>query len=66
MEMTYIDIPFYEADGSVRTYRMSMISVTDDFYDKSYAEQLKTLDPVGYIEYMHIVEETYLAMRFGG
>ena len=66
MEMTYIDIPFYEADGSVRTYRMSMISVPDDFYDKSYAEQLKRLDPAGYIEYMHEVEETFIAMCFGG
>ena len=66
MEMTYIDIPFYEADGSVRTYRMSMISVPDDFYDKSYAEQLKRLDPAGYIEYMHEVEETFVAMYFGG
>ena len=66
MEMTYIDVPFYEADGSVRTYRMSMISVPDDFYDKSYAEQLKRLDPAGYIEYMHEVEETFIAMYFGG
>ena len=66
MEMTYRDIPFREADGSIRTYRIPTISIPDDFYDKSYAEWLKKIDPAGYIEYMHEVEETFIAMYFGG
>ena len=66
MDVTYRDIPFRQSDGSIRTYRIPTYSIPDDYFDKSYAEWLKEHDPAGYIEYMHEVEETFIAINFGG
>lgn len=63
MEVTYRYITFADPDGSNRrTVPVPTISIPDDYYDKAYADWLKEHDPAGYIEYMSIVEETFVAM----
>jgi len=66
MKVTYRDMRFRQPDGSIRTYRIPTYTVPDDFYDKAYAEKLKEQDPAGYIEYMHEVDEAFIATYFGG
>lgn len=66
MGVTYSNIPFREPDGSVRFYRIPTISIPDDFYDKAQAEWLKEHDSAGYVEFMHEVEEAFIATYFGG
>lgn len=62
MEITYRNVTFRESDGSCRVVRVPTISIPDDFYDKAYAEWLKEHSPADYLEYMRIVEDTFVAM----
>lgn len=64
--MTSRNISFREPDGSIHTHRIPTYTVPEDFYDKAYADWLKENDPAAYIEYMHEVEEAFIAMFFGG
>ena len=66
MEVAYIHIPFREPNGSVRFYLIPTIPIPDDFYDKAQAEWLREHDPAGYAEFLHEVEEAFIAIYFGG
>ena len=66
MEVTYRDITFREANGALVTRRVPTVAVPDDFYDKQRAAWLKEHDPAGYVEYMHEVDEAFIATQFGG
>jgi hypothetical protein len=66
MEFTYRNITFRNADGSFETIPVPTIPIPEGFYDKARAERLKEHDPVGYVEYMHEVDEAFIATYFGG
>ena len=66
MEVTYRNITFREANGALVTRRVPTVAVPDDFYDKQRAAWLKEHDPAGYVEYMHEVDEAFIATQFGG
>ena len=66
MEFTYRNISFRNADGSFETITVPTIPIPEGFYDKARAEQLKEHDPAGYVEYMHEVDEAFIATYFGG
>ena len=66
MEVTYRDINFRKVDGSLETRRIPTVMIPDDFYDRERAEWLREHDPAGYVEYMHEVDEAFIAMYFGG
>lgn len=66
MEVSYRNVSFREADGILVTRRIPTVAVPECFYDKNRGEWLKEHDPAGYLEYMHEVDEAFIAQYFGG
>ena len=62
MEVTYRNITFREANGALVTRRVPTVAVPDDFYDKQHAAWH---DPAGYVEYMRVVDEAFIASLGG-
>ena len=61
MEVTYRNITFREANAALVTRRVPTVTVPDDFYDKQRAAWLREHDPAGYVEYMRVVDEAFIA-----
>lgn len=58
----YRDVTFREADGTRKVVRVPTVEIPEGFYDRTYAEWLKQSDPAGYAEFMHCVEESFIAL----
>lgn len=65
MEVRYRNITFREANGALVTRRVPTVTVPDDFYDKQRAAWLREHDPAGYVEYMRVVDEAFIASLGG-
>ena len=66
VKMRYCDMQLRQSDGSIRRRRVPTYTVPDEYYDKAGAAWLAEHDPAGYIEYMHEVDEAFIAECFGG
>ena len=66
MEVSYRNVTFREADGGLVTRRIPTVQIPDAFSNKAQAEWLREHDPAGYLEYMHEVDEAFIAQYFGG
>ena len=65
MEVRYRNITFREANGALVTRRVPTVAVPESFYDKVHAAWLKEHGPAGYVEYMHEVDEAFIASLGG-
>ena len=66
MKADYRVVAFRCPNVTIERRCIPTIQIPDAFYNKEQAEWLKEHDPAGYLEYMHEVDEAFIAQYFGG
>ena len=66
MNENYCEVRLRDPDGTLRTYQIPTYAIPESFYNREYIDHLQQTDLAAYVEYMHEVDEEFIARRFGG